>query len=133
MSTIIVFPDVEQATRVWLRSITTSAAGRVYFGTPDKTTNDPFVTLFRVGGGPLISEVPTDAARISFSCWAQTKHAAQQLSAEVASAVFNLRAGDVMGECTVCFATMLSSLWVPDSQSGTPRYIVDATIAVRQS
>jgi hypothetical protein len=132
MAIAVEFADVEAACRTWLRSAGSSAGARVYFNVPDKDPTGPWVTVNRVGGGPLQgTDAPTDAARVSFSCWGGTKFQAQQLSAEVSSAVFALKFGDTMGSSICCAAELLSVLWAPDPVSNTPRYLVDATIMVR--
>jgi hypothetical protein len=127
----VVFPDVEYASRTWLRAINTSAEGRVYFGNPDHDPPGPWVTLARVGGGPLISEAPADAARVRFDCWAATKFAAYQLAAEVASALFTLTAGTAMGPFVACASELHTVLWAPDPTDNTARYVVDGTLVVR--
>jgi hypothetical protein len=127
-----ILADVEYATREWLRvlpSITALVGTRVHFGIPANATF-PLIVITRVGGGPDLY-LPIDRARLSLSCWGQTKQSAARVAQLVASEIRELD-NTAMGADAVGFAGSVASIiWLPDPTSGTPRYVVEAGLSVR--
>lgn len=131
----LVILDVEGAVRLYLRSEDV-CAGRVYFGYPTETQTGAFVTLSRVGGGPIPGqEAPIDEARISCACWSATKKGASDAAAAVANAFHNLNNLELPGGVFAYGAAVQTVLWAPDPAAGSAssRYVVDALVTVRGS
>ncbi|MDP8971148.1 MAG: DUF3168 domain-containing protein [Actinomycetota bacterium] len=89
----------------------------------------PSVVLSRVGGAPpRRSDMPLDVARISFDCWAADRTTAADIARELVGACENLsQAGAYTHAAGILLAAeVVSHIWVPDPESDTPRYVVDA-------
>ena len=105
--------DVEKAVRAWARAQGFTA----FFGA---TGNLPEVVIQRVGG-------TDDEALVQFDCWATYKADAATLAADLATALTGLSSYDHDG-IRLHDAVWLSSRWLPDPESDTPRYVVEATV-----
>lgn len=105
--------DVEKAVRHWARAQGFTA----FFGATD---NMPQVVIQRVGG-------TDEQARIQFDCWADYKAPAASLAADLASALTGLSSYDHDG-VRLHGADWQATRWLPDPESDTPRYVVDAVI-----
>lgn len=89
----------------------------------------PSVVLSRVGGAPVRgSDMALDTARISFQCWAANRDAAAALALAVVNACENLAqvGGFTHLSGLLLVSEVVSVLWLPDPESDTPRYVVDA-------
>lgn len=127
------FPDAEGAVLDWLlehpRMIAAGNKG-VWFGVPSGTPPKPFITLARVGGGPVNGEIPLDQARISFSVWAGSKIAAASVAGVLVEVLHAMRTTPLREDAVGRGASDISVLWLPDPETKTPRYMVDATVYV---
>lgn len=104
--------DVEKAVRQWARD----AGFTAFFG---PTGNLPEVVIQRVGG--------TDQqARLQFDCWGTYKADAATLAADLATELTAVASYDHDG-IRLHGAEWLSTRWLPDPESDTPRYVVEAT------
>jgi hypothetical protein len=134
---IVVFGDVENVVKSWLSTtdvaamVTRPGGGLSIFLAMPSSAPMPCLVLRRVGGGPVPrSDLPTDRARMSFSCWGDTRVSAGSLARAVVAECDSLGRMSpwVSGPTTLYGADVLSVLWLPDPDSDKPRYIVDALV-----
>lgn len=93
----------------------------------------PSIELYRVGGAPPPgSDTPVDLARLAFECWAGDRAAAVAIGQAVVDAVDGLGgSGGWQGPAgRLHAAEVLAVRWLPDPDSDTPRYVVDARFAI---
>lgn len=110
--------DVEDAVRAWARAALPDLDGRVFFGASNAAAL-PQVVLSRVGG-------PDGRCLVQFDVWAKPKAAAAQLAASLATAVDGL--GRYAHGTTLLHGARVEGVrWLPDEESDTPRYVVEAT------
>ena len=131
------YGDVESLTQSWLKTsdlaavLTRTDGGiSVFKGAPNKMPL-PSIVLSRVGGAPAAGkDVPEDIARISFDCWAKTRDDAIQVSLALVGELESLAltGGYSGGGSILAVAETVSWIWLPDKNSDTPRYVVDALI-----
>lgn len=132
MSGLLTYADSEQAVRLWLRTTGVGALARVDFGAGtdyQPATDGALVTVGQAGGRPDPS-TPTDLPVITFTIWGATKKQAADVKSALLGALHNVHdaatAAGVIGD-----AVVVTCLWRPDPDAGTPRYVVDALIAVK--
>ena len=110
--------DVEDAVRAWAREALPAIEGRVFFGASNDAAM-PQVVLSRIGGAD-------GRCLIQFDVWAKTKATAAQLAASLATAVDGL--GRYTHGTTLLLGARVEGVrWLPDEESDTPRYVVEAT------
>lgn len=110
--------DVEDAVRAWARGALPAIDGRVFFGASNDAAM-PQVVLSRIGG-------PDGRCLIQFDVWAKTKAAAAQVAASLATAIDAL--GRYTHDQTLLLGARVEGVrWLPDEESDTPRYVVEAT------
>lgn len=131
----VAFVDAEDVAKAWL--LTTSVAAlvsnKVFMAMPSGSPL-PSVILSRVGGAPLPgSDVPADQARISFSCYAASRPQAKSITVALVGELESLGYAPPVDTAAgrIDTAQVISNLWLPDSTTDTPRYIVDALLIVR--
>lgn len=110
--------DVEAAVRAWGRD---ALGAKVFFGV-NQDAAFPQVIVRRVGG-------PDDRALIQFDCWGDTKAQAAATAAELATELTGIGTVDYAG-VRIHDAVWLGTQWLPDPESDTPRYIVEANFMV---
>lgn len=121
--------DVEGAVRAWARETIASLEGRVFFGVNNELakTKAIQVVLAKVAGNDM-------DALIQFDCWAASKADAAATAAELSSAVETL--GRYAGfDGVLLLGARLDSdgRWLPDEETNTPRYVVEATFTAVSS
>ena len=140
--TVFIYADVEGLVKAWLSTtdvaplVTRPDGGQSIYMAMPAAAPIPAVVLTRVGGGPRPrSTVPEDAARMQFNCWGKTRAQAGEISRTLMSALESLapNGGFVSGDARLAAAEVLSVLWLPDPESDTARYIVDARITTVRS
>lgn len=111
--------DVEGAVRAWARSVLdTELDGRVFFSARQEKT--PQVVVQRLSG--------VDAACLfQFDVWAPTKAECAALAATLSTRLDQLNRYVYSGTLLLG-ADVTSVHWLPDPESGAPRFIVEATI-----
>jgi len=134
---MIQFADTENVVKAWLPTTSVGpliqrADGgySVFLAMPTGSPN-PAVIITQVSGGPdARHDLPQQTVRIQFDCWGRTRSEAgaiaRALMAELEWVPRNGGAivqGAYLGACQV---TMMR--WLPDPDSDTARYIVDALI-----
>lgn len=131
------FAPTEVTVKDWLLTTTVPTlvprpdGGVAIFNAMPKTTTLPAVALFQVTGGPTpLKDLPEQQVRIQFDCWATTRSEARSIALQIASELDNIqRNGGVVIDGVYLAATSVPTLrWLPDPDSDTPRYIVDALI-----
>lgn len=134
----VVFPDVLGDLRAWLRShadLTPLIAARVFFRAPVKPTY-PFICLYRTGGAVQDGEVPLQDIRVAFDVWGRdTSQFAQTTAVQLAleSACHTLPVPIKLGGTWVCNAQVTSVIFLPDPDTGDPRYVIDSTFTVKKA
>lgn len=134
------WPDVEGATRTWLRNhaaVTAVVGARVFFGIPKKDPTFPLVTVQRVGGGADPSDAPVDRALIQVDCWGGIDASGNGKKAEATAVVNAVRTAleavgtdlTAISGVTLHGATVESVLWLPEQGNDRPRYTVTAEVA----
>lgn len=131
-----VYADVESFVKGWL--LTTSVAAlvtradngvSVYMAMPTGAPV-PAVILTRVGGGPTArKDLPEETARMTFTCWGRTRAQAGTIARAVTVECESVARmpGYTAGGTTLAAAHVSRVFWLPDPDSDTARYIVDAT------
>lgn len=128
--------DAEDLAKEWaksLSSIATPVANKIFLAMP-KGAPLPSITLSRVGGTILQgSDVPTDAARISWSIWAENRPQAKSIRLALLGELesFGYQPEFIGSTGRIKGVELLSDIWFPDPDTDTPRYIVDATMYVQ--
>lgn len=133
---VIIYATVEPAIKAWLGTTTlaplvtrTDGGLSIYLAMPPASPK-PSVILTRVGGGPRArKDLPEDQARISFDCWGNSRAEAADVAGAVASECESLaQSGGYCHDSGVCLlvAEVAGWLWLPDPNTDTPRYVVDA-------
>jgi len=111
--------DIETALRSWARAALPVLEGRVFFGAPADSAL-PLVTLHRIAG-------TDDRCLVQFDCWAALKAEAAITATAVATALDALTHAEHDG-VLLHGATVEQIRWLPDEESNTPRYVVEATV-----
>jgi Protein of unknown function (DUF3168) len=134
----MLFAEVEGPLRAWLKADPTIAAltnnGRhVYFAAPD--TNDKptrWLTIRRIGGGPLPGTTPLDYPLIAFECWGRTKAGASELAEALVNLLWSVDHPVEMDTVVALSAVVTLWLFQPDPALGDlPRVLVDASMVFR--
>ncbi len=136
--TVVSFADTESVVKRWL--LTTSVASllmrsagqySIYLAMPPASPN-PALTVSLVSGGPDRNDLPQQTDRIQFDCWGLTRDQAGLISRTLIAELESLaRSGSYIDPTSGAYlgcARVVSKRWLPDPESDTPRYIVDALI-----
>lgn len=137
MTAIVSFTDTETLVKTWLSTtdvkplVTRADNGvSIYMAMPPAAPI-PAVILTRVGGGPRSrKELPEDYARLSFSCWGRSRAEAGTIARTLVAELESLArtGGFDSGDSRLAAAEVLRVFWLPDPDSDTARYIVDAMV-----
>lgn len=140
MTVVVSFADTENVVKRWLIDATSVApllmrsagAYSIYLAMP-KAAPNPALTVSLVGGGPdNRNDLPQQSDRIQFDCWGRSRDEAGLICRTLMGELDSLarQAGYVEPGSGVYLAaaSVLSKRWLPDPESDTPRYIVDALI-----
>jgi len=123
------YVDIEKTCVEWLKAGPVGAITQSIFQSMPGSSPVPSVIGSRVGGGPMRGyDIPTDRARMSFSCWQTSRTGAYTLSAALVTEVENLAqsGGYVAPTGLLYVGEVINWIWMPDLASNTPRYVVDA-------
>lgn len=91
----------------------------------------PAVIAFQVSGGPESSkDIPEQRTLIQFDCWGKTRQQAGDIARLLMSELewLGRTGGKIIGGVYLGTATVNNMRWLPEPDSDTPRYIVDALI-----
>lgn len=126
------FPDCEKLVKDLLEAdsgVTALVSSRVFMGIPSSPTW-PLITIKQIGGTNDGSQAEIARDTIDIQCWGSDRNKAQ--AAAVKDAVRTclaaiIRRTTVGGQ--VCHGANIDSIvYVPDQDSGRPRYIVTTTV-----
>lgn len=133
----VLYGPIEQAVKTWLAGTDVAALVQrspgvysIYLVMP-LAAPVPAVTITLAGGGPQPrADLPECRYRLSFNCWGTTRDEASLIARTLMGALVDLAdPGVVVGGVYLGGAEILNMSWLPDPDSDTPRYIVDALIA----
>lgn len=137
MSPVVGYADVENVVKAWLATTTVAplvqrSAGvySIYLGMP-KASPVPSVILTLISGYPgARNDIPQLESRIQFDCWGTTRDQAGVISRTLCAELESLsRIGVYYTGATLLASAQVQTMrWLPDPESDTPRYIVDALI-----
>jgi hypothetical protein len=135
---LLVYADVENLVKQWLA--TTSVAplvtrtvdsGLSIFLAMPPSAPLPAVVLYRVAGAPSPGkDLPEEATRLSFDCWGRSRAEAGAIARALMAELETLArvGGYDSGDARLAAAEVINVVWLPDPESDTPRYVVDATV-----
>ncbi len=132
------YGPVDQAVKLWLLSspvapLTQQPSGlyAIHMAMP-KSSPLPAVIINLVSGGPLNrADLPATRYRIAFDCWAKTRDGASMIARTIIDQLEQISVGNTGALAAGVWlgaADSISMRWLPDPESDTPRYIVDALI-----
>jgi hypothetical protein len=134
---MITYADTETVVKTWLLTssvapllLRTDGGYSIYNAMPPKSPI-PALIAWQVAGGPRIrKDIPEQQARIQFDCWGKTRSQAGDIARTLISELENcaLNGGQVIGGVYLGAAATQAMRWLPEPDSDTPRYIVDALI-----
>lgn len=134
---MMTFAATEVTVKDWLLTTTVAQmvprpdGGIAIFNAMPKNYTLPSVALFQVTGGPTpLKDLPEQLARIQFDCWASTRSEARNIALQIAAELDNIQrnGGPVINGVYLGATSVPTLRWLPDPDSDTPRYIVDALI-----
>lgn len=91
----------------------------------------PAVISFQISGGPVQrKDLPEQQTLIQFDCWGKTRVQAGDIARAVIAELewCGRTGGAVIGGVYLGTSTVQNMRWLPEPDSDTPRYIVDALI-----
>ena len=134
---VVTFADAEPLVKAWLLQsavaplLTRPDTGKsIYLAMPVGAPK-PALVASRVGGGPHPrGDLPHDIARMQFDAWGTTRAQASTIAYTLIGELDSLSrtSGFTAGNATLASATVLGLRWLPDPESDTPRYVVDALV-----
>lgn len=134
---MIQFADTENVVKAWLPTtsvgplIQRADGGYSVFLAMPTGSPVPSVIISQVSGGPdSRKDLPQQTARIQFDCWGKTRAEAGAIARTLMAELEWLpRNGGAIVQGAYLGATQVTlMMWLPDPESDTPRYIVDALI-----
>lgn len=134
---VVAYADTENVVKAWLATtdvaplVARADGGLSIFLAMPRTPVMPSVVLTRVGGGPVYrKDIAEDRARISFTCWGTSRASAGVVCRNLVAACDALArtGGWESGPTLLGAAEVINVMWLPDPDSDTPRYIVDALV-----
>lgn len=134
---MITYANTETTVKTWLTTTTVAAlverpdGGINVFNAMPKGSPLPAVVLFQVSGGPSArKDLPEQAARIQFDCWAATRAQASTIALQICAELDHLQrsVGPIIDGVYLGATSAPTMLWLPDPDSDTPRYIVGALV-----
>jgi hypothetical protein len=134
---MITYADTEAVVKTWLLStsvapllLRNNGGYSIYNAMPAKSPI-PALVAWQVTGGPITrKDLPEQQARIQFDCWGLTRLQAGDIARTLIAELENLAqgGGDIISGVYLGAAVTQTMRWLPDPDSDTPRYIVDALI-----
>lgn len=134
---MITYADTETVVKTWL--LTSSVAplllrldgGYSIYNAMPPAAPVPALIAWQVTGAPRPSkDLPEQSARIQFDCWGRTRMQAGEIARTLISELewVAQSGGRIVGGVYFGTAVTQSMRWLPEPDSDTPRYIVDALI-----
>lgn len=91
----------------------------------------PALIAFQVAGGPVgDKDLPEQQTSIQFDCWGKTRVQSGDIARTVMAELewLGRTGGKVIGGVYLGTASVSNMRWLPEPDSDTPRYVVDALI-----
>jgi hypothetical protein len=134
---MITYADTEATIKTFLLSTGVAPLVRrpdggysIYNAMPPAAPN-PAVVAFQVSGAPKApKDFPEQEALIQFDCWGKSRQQAGDIARMLMSELewLGRTGGEVINGVYLGVATVHNMRWMPEPDSDTPRYIVDALI-----
>lgn len=134
---MIYYADTETLIKTWLLGTTVAPMVKradggysIYNGMPPASPN-PAVIAWQVDGGPAArKDIPEQETRIQFDCWGKSRAEAGLIARTLMAELENVArtGGRIIGGVYFGTASVSNMRWLPEPDSDTPRYIVDALI-----
>ena len=134
---MMTFAATEVTVAEWLAGSTVAPlvlrpdGGVSIFNAMPKGAPLPAVVLFQVTGGPTPrKDLPEQTVRMQFDCWATTRSESRNIALQIAVELDNIQrnGGPIVSGVYLAATSSPTVRWLPDPDSDTPRYIVDALI-----
>lgn len=134
---MITYANTEETVKKWLTGtsvaalVTRADGGINVFNAMPKGAPLPAVVLFQVSGGPSArKDLPEQSVRIQFDCWALSRSQGADIALSIVSELDLLQrsVGPIIDGVYLAATSVPNVRWLPDPESDTPRYIVDALI-----
>lgn len=131
------FANTETTVKLWLIGTSVAAlvtrpdGGISIYNAMPTAAPIPAVVLQQVSGGPsALKDLPEQQVRIQFDCWGTTRTEASNIAQTLSSELDQLArtVGPVINGVYLGATSVPQTRWLPDPDSDTPRYIVDALI-----
>lgn len=132
------YGDPEQLVKAWLKTTPVAATvplpgnlGPAIFNAMPKAAPNPALLIELIGGGPLSrADLPAAQYRLSFDAFGRTRAEAAAITYALVEALENLGRESTYtdGATTLYTASVVLVRWLPDPDSDTPRYVVDALV-----
>lgn len=131
------YADIEPLIKAWLTQSTVAALvtrpdGKIsIYNAMPAASPVPSVVARRVGGGPRArKDLPEERTRISFDTWGTSRAQASAIAGALLSELEDLGrvGGWTSGATMLRVAEILTHFWMPDPDTDTPRYIIDALV-----
>lgn len=137
----VVYIDAESFVKEWLKATPAVASlvplprnlGPAIFLAMPKIAPNPVILCSMITGGPASrKDLPEQASRMSFDVIAPTRDLARTITLALIELFENTQRGVLPlwsdGVTSLLNVQTLSTRWLPDPDSDTPRYVVDALI-----
>lgn len=134
---MILYADTEAVIKTWLFSTSVAqllmrpdGGYSIYNAMPAKSPI-PALIAWQVTGGPRPrKDLPEQTARIQFDCWGLSRLQAGDIARALVAELEHLAQGGgaIISGVYLGVASVQSMRWLPDPDSDTPRYIVDALV-----
>jgi hypothetical protein len=130
-------PDDEALVKAWalqtsVAALLTRADGGVsIYNAMPKAAPVPSLICWRTGGGPRArKDLPEHRARMQMHCWGTSRAQASLIARTLVSELDSLArlGGFDHGDARLAAAEVINLIWLPDPESDTARYIVDALV-----
>jgi hypothetical protein len=134
---MISYANTETTVKTWLTTTTVAAlvtrpgGGINVFNAMPKGAPLPAVVLYQSSGGPsALKDLPEQAARIRFDCWAASRAEASSIALQICAELDNLQrsVGPIVDGVYLAATSSPTMFFLPDPDSDTPRYIVSALV-----
>lgn len=135
---MIYFADTETVIKTFLLGATvapllkrTTDGGYSIYNAMPPAAPVPALIAFQVTGGPEPdADLPVQRVTIQFDCWGKTRQQAGDIARTLLADLEWLArtGGKVIGGVYLGSAVIQNMRWLPEPDSDTPRYIVDALI-----
>jgi hypothetical protein len=132
---VVIYADAEALVKAWLLTtdvaplLTRDDGGVSIFMAMPASAPLPALVLTRAGGSPRPGkDLPEEEARMRFHCWGRSRAQAITIARTLVGECESLArtGGFDDGGARLAAMAVVSLFWLPDRESDTARYVVDA-------